>query len=101
MPRIDVPRIANFSENRDQRFHQRLSHNRKASSESPFLQSATELYSYAIPLPASGGGDDAKASPPRNGSRLLTPSSKTRLSTSSLPLMRLGVDARHQRRSVD
>ena len=51
MPRIDVPRVANFSENTDQCFHRRSLHQKRPSSESNFASHAMDLYSYAIPLP--------------------------------------------------
>ncbi len=54
MPGIDVARILNVAENRDNRLHRRPPQNKEAPSESNFSIPATELYSSAIPLPLRG-----------------------------------------------
>jgi hypothetical protein len=54
MPRVEVPRVVNFTENRKQCFHLGSPESGKPSSESTFSSDAIELYSSAIPLPLVG-----------------------------------------------
>src|SRR5262249_22480429 len=51
MLNIEVPRIMDFTKNRDQRFHRGLPESGKPSSESTFTSNAIRLYLSAIPLP--------------------------------------------------
>src|SRR5262249_42751412 len=55
MSRIDVTRITDFPENRDDRLHPRPPRHKEASSESTSSSNATKVYSNAIPLPLREG----------------------------------------------
>src|SRR5262249_1350794 len=55
MVRIEGPRIADFTKDRDQRFHRGLPESGKPSSESTFTSGAIPFYLPAIPLPSRGG----------------------------------------------
>src|SRR5712691_1479621 len=56
MLRVEVTRVANFTENRNEGFHPGSPESGKPSSESTFSSSAIALYSCAIPLRLRGRG---------------------------------------------
>ena len=56
MPRIEVARVADLTENRDDCFHLGSPESGRASSESTFSSNAIAFYLSAIPLPTRGRG---------------------------------------------